>query len=70
MKTPFNDVEFARREQHSRDFQSIVYRPFMEKKKFFEDALCGAIKVFKELDENITLPGKEEIENNQLRAAW
>ncbi len=47
----FNDVEFARREQYSRDFQSIVYRPFMEKKKIFEDALCGAIKVFKELDE-------------------
>ena len=42
----------------------------MEKKKIFEDALSGAIKVFKELDENVTLPGKEEIENYQFRAAW
>ena len=66
----FNDIEFSRREQYSRDFQSIIHRPYMEKMKIFEDASSGAIKVFKELDENVTLPGKEEIENYQFRAAW
>jgi hypothetical protein len=67
-KEAFNDVEFARREQYSRDFQSIVYRPYMEREKIFKDIRCGAIKVFKELDENVTLPGKDEIENNEFRA--
>jgi hypothetical protein len=66
----FNDVEYVRREQYTRDFQSIIHRPYMEKMKIFEDALSGAIKVFEELDENVTLPGKEEIENYQFRAAW
>jgi hypothetical protein len=42
----------------------------MEKKKIFEDAVSGAIKVFEELDENVTLPGREEIETYQFRAAW
>ena len=43
----------------------------MEAKKIFEDARSGPIKVFKELlNENVRLPGKDEMDENQFSGAW
>ncbi len=63
----FGDEEHLRRSQYCRDFQALIHRPWTEKKKEFQDARSGAIKVFKEfLSENVTLPGKEEVDGNKL----
>jgi hypothetical protein len=67
----FSEEEHLRRSQYCRDYQTLIYRPWIEKRKEFQNARSGAIKVFKELlSENVILPGKAEIENNQFRTAW
>ena len=67
----FGEEEHLRRSQYCRDFQSLIFRPWIEKKKEYQEARSGAIKVFKELlGENVILPAKEEVDENKFRTAW